>query len=194
MTEQPPSTDTPTDRLDDLSASALEGTSDVERSTPVEPEPVDHDGVMEVGDVHDGRVDDAMVAESWSPPERERHVGRVGLVPSEQGRPETFDERLAEEEPDVAAGGGGDLGAGTESFPADEDTDGELLDDEVGRVRAGRLVDPSQGGGPDVEPDEIASDVGTDGGAASAEEAAVHIVEEGDGDLDPLPDADQPAH
>ncbi len=191
MTEQPLSTDTPTDRLDDLSASALEGTSGVTSSTPVADEPVDHDGVMETGDVNDGRVVDAMVAESWSPPERERHVGRFGLVPSEQAAGETLDDRLAQEVPDVPAGGGGDLGAGSPDAPADQDTDGELLDDEVGRVRAGRLVAPDQGGGPDAEKSEVATDVGTDGGAASAEEAAVHVVGEED-DLDPLPDADQP--
>jgi hypothetical protein len=44
-------------------------------------------------------------------------------------------------------------------------------------VRAGRLVAPDEGIGPDYDTDAIASDVGIDGGAASAEEAAMHIVE-----------------
>ena len=55
--------------------------------------------------------------------------------------------------------------------------DEEIVDDgEVGRERAGRLVDPNEGIGPDVEKDLVATDVGIDGAAASAEEAAVHIV------------------
>ena len=53
----------------------------------------------------------------------------------------------------------------------------ENLDDgEVGDQRAGRLMDPNQGIGPDVDKDLIGEDVGIDAGAASAEEAAMHIV------------------
>ena len=49
---------------------------------------------------------------------------------------------------------------------------------EVGRARAGRLVAPDRGFGADVEADLVADDVGIDGGAASAEEAAVHIIDD----------------
>lgn len=49
---------------------------------------------------------------------------------------------------------------------------------EVGRSRAGRLVAPDRGFGPDTEAEMVADDVGISGGAASAEEAAVHIVED----------------
>ena len=53
----------------------------------------------------------------------------------------------------------------------------ENIDDgEVGDARAGRLMDPNQGIGPDVDKDLIGQDVGIDAGAASAEEAAMHIV------------------
>ena len=53
----------------------------------------------------------------------------------------------------------------------------ENLDDgEVGDLRAGRLVDPEEGIGPDDDKDLIGEEVGIDGAAASAEEAAVHIV------------------
>ena len=44
--------------------------------------------------------------------------------------------------------------------------------------RAGRLVAPDEGAHPDEEAEEIATDVGRDGYAASAEEAAVHIEDE----------------
>ena len=53
----------------------------------------------------------------------------------------------------------------------------ENIDDgEVGDLRAGRLMDPNEGIGPDVDKDLIGEDVGIDAGAASAEEAAMHIV------------------
>jgi hypothetical protein len=51
-----------------------------------------------------------------------------------------------------------------------------LLDDEVGDVRAGRLV--MAGGTFDDDAELYALDAGIDGGAASAEEAAVHVVSE----------------
>lgn len=55
------------------------------------------------------------------------------------------------------------------------DSDGEPIDDQVGGMRAGRLVavdiDPTDPG-----TDYLAHDIGIDGGAASAEEAAMHVV------------------
>jgi Family of unknown function (DUF5709) len=59
-------------------------------------------------------------------------------------------------------------------------TDGELYDDEVGAARSGRLVDVEAAGEWDDFAYLNAVDVGRDGGAASAEEAAVHIVREPD--------------
>jgi hypothetical protein len=64
----------------------------------------------------------------------------------------------------------------------DEDVDGLLLDDGAD-PRAGRLVAPDEGAHPDTEPDLIGRDVGIDAGAASAEEAAVHIVDDDDRDV-----------
>jgi hypothetical protein len=57
-------------------------------------------------------------------------------------------------------------------------------DGEVGAERAGRLVDPDRGSGEDLEKDLVGTDVGIDGAAASAEEAAVHVVPD---DPDPSP-------
>jgi hypothetical protein len=45
-------------------------------------------------------------------------------------------------------------------------------------VRAGRLVAPDWGFGEDTEAELVAEDAGISGGAASAEEAAVHIIED----------------
>lgn|GEM_PF-309550 len=54
-------------------------------------------------------------------------------------------------------------------------------DREVGRARAGRLVDANGGvPGEDNEPRSIGHDVGIDGGAATAEEAAMHIIDDAD--------------
>ena len=49
---------------------------------------------------------------------------------------------------------------------------------EVGRARAGRLVAPDMGFGEDSEAELVGSDVGFSGGAASAEEAAVHVIDD----------------
>jgi hypothetical protein len=103
----------------------------------------------------DRGVDDVL-DEGYSPPERYSQLIR-------EGEHETLDERLEEEIP--------------EPDPYASDDQDEILDDgEVGEERAGRLVDPNEGIGPDVEADLVGNDVGIDGGAASAEEAAVHIV------------------
>ncbi|MGD7707919.1 DUF5709 domain-containing protein [Microlunatus sp. Y2014] len=62
--------------------------------------------------------------------------------------------------------------------------DGTIGDREVGDRRSGRLVAPDTVGGDDVESELFGTDVGIDGGAASAEEAAVHVIEDN-------PDTDQ---
>jgi hypothetical protein len=55
--------------------------------------------------------------------------------------------------------------------------------------RAGRRADPEQDGAMERTGAAEARDVGIDGGAASAEEAAVHVVDLG-ADPDPDPDFD----
>jgi hypothetical protein len=101
---------------------------------------------------------------SYSPPEK----------PMNSEENETLSERLDEEEPEVwDAVDADDDGLGDSS-----DTDGELVDDQVGDVRAGRLVAPDEGAHEDTEKDMVATDVGIDAGAAGAEEAAMHVVDE----------------
>jgi hypothetical protein len=107
--------------------------------------------------------------EGYSPVERPRGVSAWGTTAREAASSEDLASRLAREEPDAGDRVDGD-GIGDTS-----DTDGEPIDDEVGDVRAGRLVaedtDPA-----DASSDYAASDVGIDGAGASAEEAAVHVV------------------
>lgn len=109
--------------------------------------------------------------EGYSPPERP--YGRSAF-----GSTETLDQRLAEEEPDPASRIGDPLDE-DEQWRSDEaEREAEFPEhEEVGRMRAGRLVSPDLGFGEDAEADLIADDVGISGGAASAEEAAVHIIE-----------------
>lgn len=49
---------------------------------------------------------------------------------------------------------------------------------QVGTVRAGRLTSYDEGMGRDEEKDVVAFDVGIDGAGASAEEAAMHVIED----------------
>ena len=109
--------------------------------------------------------------EGYSPPEKPLGLNAFGVTQAEAQRGESWDQRLRQEEPDPAARLDlDDYGTTTES--------GEFFDaEEVGDRRAGRLVAPDEGWGEDQEKDEIGSDVGIDGGAASAEEAAMHIID-----------------
>jgi hypothetical protein len=131
----------------------------------------DDAGLLDAEDtlVADG-VDDPL-DRGWSPPERPWAVEHTGVTAAERLRGETLEQRLAEELPDVTSVDGDGIGDA-------QDTDGELLDNEVGELRSGRLVAPDEGAHEDEESGLIATDVGIDGAAASAEEAAMHIVDE----------------
>ncbi|MEU3605397.1 DUF5709 domain-containing protein [Streptomyces sp. NPDC035033] len=119
---------------------------------------------------------DDVLDQGYSPPERPLGVEKAGTTAGEQREGETLDERLREEVPDVGAGAGADAD-GVGDLPGG---DGEPLDGEVGDRRAGRLVAPDEGVREDVDQAPLASDVGIDGGAAGAEEAAVHVVPDPD--------------
>jgi hypothetical protein len=120
----------------------------------------------------EGEVKDEL-DRGYSPPERWSAGQGYGNTAFEEATGESLDQRVAQEE--------------LEPDPYDEaeredDPDEEDLDDgEVGDRRSGRLVDPNQGLGEDTESDLIGDDVGIDGAAASAEEAAVHVVRDQDG-------------
>jgi hypothetical protein len=116
----------------------------------------DDDQLTQEDTLIDRGVDD-ILDEGYSPPEKWK----------EPRDNESLDELLSEEEPDPAMQSGGEA-----------DPDSELSeDDEVGDRRAGRLVAPDDGVDEDDEEELQARDVGIDGSAASAEEAAVHIIE-----------------
>lgn len=130
---------------------------------------------LDLQDALDERDYDTTLDEGYSPPEKPLGVNKHGTTAAEQHDGESLDQRLAEEVPDVTAPPGDEIG----DLPGGE---GEPLDPEAGTDRAGRLVAPDEGAHPDTTKETIASDVGIDGGAAGAEEAAVHVVE-GDTEL-----------
>ncbi len=111
--------------------------------------------------------------EGYSPPEKWSVAEGFGNTPYEEEIGETLDQRIAQEvpEPDPYAQAAAE--AADEAAAVGEDVGGE-----VGSERAGRLVDEDEGLGPDLEKDLVAEDVGIDGAGSSAEEAAVHVVEE----------------
>jgi hypothetical protein len=119
------------------------------------------DQLQPSGTLDDRGLEDVL-DEGYSPPDREpghlRH-------PHEVDERETLDERLAEEEPDVGAG-------------LDDESDDTLDDGEVGNARSGRLIAQDAGAGDDEDSDLWATDAGIDGAGASAEEAAMHIIDE----------------
>ncbi|MFF7162085.1 DUF5709 domain-containing protein [Streptomyces sp. NPDC008086] len=125
---------------------------------------------LDLQDAVDERTYDDTLDEGYSPPEKPLGVTKHGTTAAEQHDGETLDQRLTQEVPDVTEPAGDEVG----DLPGGE---GEPVDPEAGAERAGRLVAPDEGAHSDTTKDEVASDVGVDGGAAGAEEAAVHVVE-----------------
>jgi hypothetical protein len=146
------------------------------------------DQQLQSGDTLDERGVDDILDEGYSPPEKWSVLEKFGNTAEEEREGESLDQKLAEEEPDpalqyddedeVEPGATGtdlDLDSGIDEQQLGDDF-GD--DQEVGDQRAGRLVSPDEGAHSDIDKDLVAGDVGIDGAAASAEEAAVHIVEE----------------
>lgn len=123
----------------------------------------DEDQPGNIDDLGDEDVDDEL-DRGYSPPEKYSPGQGYGNTAWEGEHRATIDQRLGQEEPD--------------DDPYAEVDDDFLDDGEVGDRRAGRLVDPDAGLGEDTEKDLVGDDVGIDGAGASAEEAAVHIVED----------------
>jgi hypothetical protein len=137
-----------------------------ETSDDIPPEQSEQlDQIQEEDSLVDRGTDD-ILDEGYSPPDHYSAAERFGNTAQEQRHGESLDQRLAQEEPDVS-----------------DETRDEFLDDgHVGDARAGRLVDPNEGTGDDVDSEMYGSEVGIDGGAAGAEEAAVHVVPDFDYD------------
>lgn len=102
----------------------------------------------------DDVLDEGIVTrEKWSPAQG------YGNTPAEEAAGETLEMRLRQEEPDW-------------DREHDEWTDDNLEDDQVGDARSGRLIASEEGD------DRFVQDVGIDGAGATAEEAAMHVIDE----------------
>jgi hypothetical protein len=137
--------------------------------------------VQDASDTLDGNPGDDPLDRGVIPPQHWSAAMRYGSTAAEQEAGESLDQLLAEEEPDIAPEVDDerleDIAGDRDA--ADEDVDGLLLDDGPD-PRAGRLVARD---GPVEEADLIARDAGIDGAAATAEEAAVHVVDDDDHDI-----------
>jgi hypothetical protein len=136
----------------------------------MDPDEVDNDVFeqLDQADTLDSRGPADPLDEGYSPPERPWAVDEWGVTAREEAEGEDLDSRLPRELPDYWVSDEEGDGLGDTS-----DTDGELRDNEVGNLRSGRLTMA----GSDRDDDELFAE---DGAAASAEEAAVHLVEEDD--------------
>jgi hypothetical protein len=126
---------------------------------------VDDEDQLSAEDTLDSDLGDEL-ERGYSPPEKYSAGQGYGNTPWEEEHRETIDQRIGQEVPE------------RDPYDDSDDEDDFLDDGEVGDARAGRLVDPDEGLGEDEEKDLVGDDVGIDGAAASAEEAAVHVVED----------------
>ena len=126
---------------------------------------VDDEDQLQAEDTLNDRGVEDLLDEGYSPPEKWSAGEGFGTTADEALQGESLDQRIAQEEPDVDpyAVGGEDVGG-----------------PEVGVSRSGRLVAPDEGAHDDDDQELFAEDVGIDGAAAGAEEAAVHVVDEDD--------------
>jgi hypothetical protein len=119
----------------------------------------------------DRGVDDVL-DEGYIPPDAWSVLETYGNTANEMRRGESIDQQVAAEIPERVS-----------EAPAWRPEPGQT--EYVGGRRAGRLVALAPGFDDDTVPDTLASDVGIDGGGATAEEAAMHIIDlENDDDLD----------
>src|SRR5580700_10461738 len=131
---------------------------------------------LDASDTLDGDPGDDPLDQGIAPPDRWSAGEGFGTTAPEEQEGESLDQLLAEEEPDAEADSDEDEDEGEgEDLRADD-----LWDDDEPEPRSGRLVADDEGAHADDEDELVAHDVGIDGGAASAEEAAVHVLNDDD--------------
>jgi hypothetical protein len=127
--------------------------------------------VLDASDTLAGPPGDDPLDRGVIPPLRWSSGMRFGTTAGEQAAGESHDRLLSEEEPDAAA---------VDDIAWDENA----TDDDIDRFslhqspdpRTGRLVADEGTFFPAPDDDLVARDAGIDGGGASAEEAAVHVL------------------
>ncbi len=157
--------------------------SQTDDTTPYNTYSVDEETQLQPEDTLVDRGVDDVLDEGYTAPETWSPGQGFGTTAEEEEHGESLDQRLVQEQPDpgleeveqAAQDEDAENPAGVE-ITADLEGEGELIDDEVGNARSGRLVAPDEGAHSDVDGQLNADDVGIDSAAASAEEAAVHVV------------------
>lgn len=127
---------------------------------------VDDEDQLQADDTLVDRGVEDKLDEGYSAPEKWSPGEGYGNTALEEELGETLDQRIAQEVPEP------------DPYEVAANETKDVLDGEVGGERAGRLVAPDQGLGPDLDKELVGDEVGIDGSAASAEEAAVHVVDE----------------
>ena len=146
---------------------------------PLDPSQLQPEDTLVQEDVED------VLDRGYSPPDVDRSE-QHGPTVQEQLDGETIEDRISQEVPDPDSAYGRPVdesgldeprvgGDDPDAIDAEQDW---LGDAEVGDDRSGRVVAPDAGAGSDDEKELVGEDVGVDGAAASAEEAALHVVDE----------------
>jgi hypothetical protein len=133
--------------------------------------------VLDSSDTLAGSPGDDPLDRGVATPERWSSAMKFGSTAEEQEDGESLDQLLAEEEPEVGTEPDDDRPdqGWDENATAGDIT--RLASDDGSDRRAGRLVTEDEDTTID-DPDLVAFDSGIDGGGATAEEAAVHVLDE----------------
>jgi hypothetical protein len=129
---------------------------------------------LDASDTLDGDPGDDPLDQGIAPPDRWSAGEGFGTTGVEEQEGESLDRLLAEEEPDPYA----DLDEDEDEDDEEDRRADDLWGDDEPDPRSGRLVAEDEGTHADTDDELVARDVGIDGGAASAEEAAVHTEDE----------------
>ena len=139
---------------------------------PEPPSASEAEGIPDPGEVRSPQdvAGEAGQSDGMEPPhDTAMAVDDFGTTAEEMHEGESLDGRLDREVPDVLA---------AVDQPADESEGADTPYTEAAGQGVGRLVEPDEGARTDDVAEMVASDVGTDLGGYSAEEAAMHLEPE----------------
>jgi hypothetical protein len=167
-------------RVHRLDVPVAEGKTMTERRH--ESEDLEDYEVLDSSDTLAGPPGDDPLDRGVATPERWSAPIRSGGTAEEQEEGESLDDLLAEEEPDVGTAGYDDEFEDPDENAPDDDVRRALLDNGAD-PRAGRLVAEDEEYDDNLDAGEsVGYDAGIDTGAATAEEAAVHTLDDDDPD------------
>jgi hypothetical protein len=138
--------------------------------------------VLDAADTLTGPPGDDPLDRGVITPERWSAAMHFGATAAEQEAGQSLEQLLAAEEPDISS----ELGVDPHQADGWDENATEadirrLAEDDSPDPRTGRLAPEDDGGFPIANADYVARDAGIDGGAATAEEAAIHLVTEDEG-------------